>query len=86
MRKNHLLVEKIWKSEIVWKLSKAASFSKKWGNCDINVLEQTKIPQFIGIPLRLFESLFVNMLVEMIAGYTELYGHKEKADTSLKNF
>ena len=59
---------------------------KKWGNCDINVLEQTKIPQFIGIPLRLFESLFVNMLDDMIDGYTELYGHREKADTSIKNF
>ena len=60
-------------------------------NCDINVLEQTNIPQFselddIGIPLRLFESFFVNMLVDMIVGYIKLYGHREKADTSLENF
>ena len=58
----------------------------KWRNCDINVLEQANIPQFIGTPLRLFESFFVNMLVHMIAGYTNLYDHIEKADTSLKIF
>ena len=58
----------------------------KWRNCDINVLEQVNIPQFIGTPLRLFESFFVNMFVDMIAGYTELYGHREKPDISLKNF
>ena len=58
----------------------------KWRNCDINVLEQVNIPQFIGTPLRLFESFFVNMLVDMIVGYTKLYGHREKADTSLENF
>ena len=58
----------------------------KWRNCDINVLEQVNIPQFIGIPLRLFESFFVNMLVDMIVGYTKLYGHREKADTSLESF
>ena len=48
-----------------------------WRNCDINVLEQVNIPQFIGTPLRFFESFFVNMLVDMIASYTELYGHRE---------
>ena len=63
----------------------------EWENCDINVLQQANIPQFnrldnIGTPLRLFESFFVNMLVDMIAGYTKLYGHREKADTSLENF
>ena len=58
----------------------------KWRNCDINVLEQVNIPQFIGTPLRLFESFFVNMLVDMIVGYTKLYGHREKADTSLESF
>ena len=63
----------------------------KWENCDINVLEQASIPQFsrlddIGTLLRLFESLFVNMLVDMIVGYTKLYGNREKADTSLENF
>ena len=63
----------------------------KWENCDINVLQQANIPQFnrldnIGTPLRLFESFFVNMLVDMIAGYTKLYGHREKADTNLENF
>ena len=63
----------------------------KWENCDINVLEQASIPQFsrlddIGTLLRLLESFFVNMLVDMIVGYTNLYGNREKADTSLENF
>ena len=58
----------------------------KWRNCDINVLEQVNIPQFIGTPLRLFESFFVNMLVDMIVAYTKLYGHREKTDTSIENF
>ena len=45
----------------------------KWENCDINVLEQASIPQFsrlddIGTLLRLLESFFVNMLVDMIVG------------------
>ena len=35
----------------------------KWEKCDINVLEQ-----FIGTPLKPFESFFVNMLVDMVAG------------------
>ena len=66
-------------------------YKMKSENRDINVLEQAKTPQFnrlddIGTPLRLFESFFVNMLVDMIAGYTKLYGHREKADTSLENF
>ena len=63
----------------------------KWENCDINVLEQASIPQFsrlddIGTLLRHFESFFVNMLVDMIVGYTKLYGNREKADTGLENF
>ena len=63
----------------------------KWENRDIIVLEQTNIPQFsklddIGIPLRIFESFFVNMLVDIIVGYIKLYGHRQKADTSLENF
>ena len=63
----------------------------KWENRDIIVLEQTNIPQFsklddIGIPHRLFESFFVNMLVDIIVGYIKLYGHRQKADTSLEKF
>ena len=63
----------------------------KWENRDINVLEQANIPQFsrlddIGTPLRLFESFFVNMLVDMIVGYTKFDDHREKADTSHENF
>ena len=43
----------------------------KWKNRDVIVAEQTNIPQFsklddIGTPLRLFESFFVDMLVDMI--------------------
>ena len=63
----------------------------KWENRGINVLKQANIPQFnrlddIGTSLRLFESFFVKMLVDMIVGYTKLYGHRQKADTSLENF
>ena len=43
----------------------------KWKNRDVIVAEQTNIPQFsklddIRTPLRLFESFFVDMLVDMI--------------------
>ena len=43
----------------------------KWKDRDVIVAEQTNIPQFsklddIGTPLRLFESFFVDMLVDMI--------------------
>ena len=60
----------------------------KWENF-INVVEQTNIPKFskldnIGIPFRLFESFFVDALVDVILGYTRLYGHREKADTRLQ--
>ena len=63
----------------------------KWENRDINVVEQANIPHFsklddIGIPPRLFKSLFVDMLLDMIVGYTKLYGHREKADNSIENF
>ena len=63
----------------------------KWENCDINVVEQANIPHFskldyIGTPLRLYEPFFVDVLVDMIAGYTKLNGHREKANTSLENF
>ena len=63
----------------------------KWENRDINVLQQANIPQFnrlddIGTPLKPFKSLFVNLLFNMIVGYTKLYGHREKADTSLESF
>ena len=60
-------------------------------NRDINALEQINIPQFsrlddIGTTLRLLESLFVTMLVDVIVGHTKLCGHSEKADTILENF
>ena len=66
-------------------------YKMKWENRDINVLQQANIPQFnrlddIGTPLKPFKSLFVNLLFNMIVGYTKLYGHREKADTSLENF
>ena len=55
----------------------------KWKNRDFNVLEQARIPQFsrlddIGIPLRLSESFFVNILSDTIVGYTKLYGRERK--------
>ena len=62
----------------------------KWKNCDINVLEEAKIPQFrlddTGTPLRLFESFFINMLVDVIGGSTKLHDQGEEADISLENF
>ena len=53
------------------KLPKTAYLDTKWENCDINVVEQAKIPHFskldnIDTPLRLFESFFVDVLVDMI--------------------
>ena len=96
MRKNHRLLGKTRKTKILFKSSKAASlffkisfnFSIKEENRNINVAEQTNIPQFskldnIGTPLRLFESFFVDVLVDMIVGYTKLDGHRDKAETSL---
>ena len=49
----------------------------KWGNRDINVVEQINIPQFsklddVGTPLRFFESFFDDVLVDVILGYTKL--------------
>ena len=43
----------------------------KWKNRDVNVVEQANIPKFsklddIGTPLRFFESLFVDVLADMI--------------------
>ena len=61
----------------------------KWGNRDINVVEETNIPKFsklknIETPVRLFELFFDNALLDMIVGYTKLYDHREKADTSFE--
>ena len=60
-------------------------------SCDINVVKQVNILQFsnldnIGTPLTIFESFFVDVLVDTVVGYTKLYDHREKADTSLENF
>ena len=56
----------------------------KCKNRDINVVVWAKIPKFstlndIVTPLRLFELLFDDALVDMIFGYTKLYIHREKA-------
>ena len=55
------------------KLSKAAYLDTKWENRDIDVTEQESIPYFsklddIGTPVRLFESFFADVLVDMIVG------------------
>ena len=55
------------------KLSKVAYLDSKRKNRDINVVEQINIPYFrklndIGIPLRLFQSFFIDVLVDMIVG------------------
>ena len=39
----------------------------------------------MGTPLRLFKSIFVDELADMIIGYTKLHGHREKAGTSFEN-
>ena len=82
---------KIRKTDILTKLSK--TYRYKWENHDINNVGQANIPKFrdftfhnIWIPLRLFKSIFIDGLVDMIIGYTKLYGHREKADTSFENF
>ena len=67
--------------------SKPPLLDMKWENRDTYILKQANIPQFsrldnIGTCLRLFESFFVNMLVDVIVGYTKLYGNREKAVTS----
>ena len=46
-------------------------------NRDMNVVEQENVPQFselddIGTSLRLFELFFVDVLVDMIFGYTKM--------------
>ena len=63
----------------------------KWENGDINVLEKVNIPKFskfynIETHLRLFESFFADVLVDMIVGDTKLNGYRKKADLSLENF
>ena len=60
-----------------------------WGNCDIDVVEQARIPKFsqpdnIGTPLRHFESFFDDTLVDMIVGHIKLYSHREKEGTSFE--
>ena len=48
-----------------------------------NIAKFSKLED-IGTPLRSFDSLFDNALVDMIFGYTRLYGHREKADISFE--
>ena len=60
----------------------------KWGNRNINVVEQPKIPKFskldyIGTPLTLCDSFFNDALIGMVVGYIK-YDHREKEDTSLE--
>ena len=61
----------------------------KCKNCNINVVETTKIPKFseldyILTPLRLLKLFFDDVLVDMIFGYTKLYSHRQKADVSFE--
>ena len=55
------------------------------GNRDIQVVEQANISKFSKpdvtvTSLRLLELFFDDVLVDMIAGQTKLYSHREKAD------
>ena len=61
----------------------------KGKNCDINVVEQANIPKFknlekIGTPLRLFELLFDNALIDMSVRYIRFYSHGEKTEISFE--
>ena len=63
-----------------------------WKNRNVNVVnvaEHANSPQFnkpddTGAPLRLSDSFFVDVLVDMIVGNTKFYGHSEKTDISLE--
>ena len=44
MRKNHRLLGKIGKTEILSELSKAAFLIMKWENCNSNVVEHANSP------------------------------------------
>ena len=56
----------------------------KWENRDTNVVEQANISKFSKLEdigtLSGFESFFDDALVDIVAGYTKLYSHREKAD------
>ena len=61
-----------------------AVLDMKWENRDHNVVERANIPKFSRLddlvtPLRLLELFLDDVLVDMIAGYTKLYSHREKA-------
>ena len=62
----------------------------KWENRNVNVEEHANSPQFkkqddAGAPLRLSESFFVDVLVDVMCWqHQELYSHSEKADIVLK--
>ena len=65
------------------------SYLRLWFRSPFNLVEQANIPEFsklddIGTPLRLFELLFDDALVDTIVGYIKLYDHREKADTSFE--
>ena len=48
-----------------------------------NIAEFSKLDGIVT-PLRLLELFFDDVLVDMIVGYTKLYSHREKADTSFE--
>ena len=59
------------------------------GNRDIQVVEEANISKFSKpdvtvTSLRLLELFFDDVLVDMIAGQTKLYSHREKADISFE--
>ena len=61
----------------------------KWKNFDINVVEQANIPKSgklnnMVTSLRLLELFFVDVLVDIIVGYTKLYSNREKVDISFE--
>ena len=61
----------------------------KWKNRDINILERVNIPKFsklddIVTPLRLLELFFDDVLADMIVGYSKLFSHRQKADSSFE--
>ena len=68
---------------------KPPALDMKWKTRHIDLAERQNTEKFskldnIVTPLRLLELFFDDVLVDMIAGYTKLYSHREKADISFE--
>ena len=89
MEKKPLTLEKDKKDQSKYYISypKLLALDMKWENCFINVVGRSNIRKYsklddIVTPVRLLESFLDDVLVDMIAGYTKLYSHREKVEIS----